>query len=166
MQRRLSDLIADREKDREERQTVIELLKRLMPQDTPKEEEPVQNPPILVLSNLQTTHQSVETPGDSNSRRGTSKISSYASANTKRSAKLPDPEKLSDGVDPSFKHWKVAIQDKIQGNEDHFNQERDKMYYVFNRTTGMAQSYLFPRYEEDSVNPFLSWQEMISFLAD
>ena len=40
------------------------------------------------------------------------------------------------------------------------------MYYIFNRTTGMAQSYLFPRYKEDSVNPFLSWQEMISFLAD
>ena len=57
MQFQLSDLITDREKDREERQTIIELLKRLMPQDAPKgEEEPVQNLPISVLGNFQTTH--------------------------------------------------------------------------------------------------------------
>ena len=30
------------------------------------------------------------------------------------------------------------------------------MYYIYNRTTGLAQSYLFPYYEEDSVDPFLS----------
>ena len=41
MQRQLASLLADRKKDREERQTFMELLKRLMPQDISKGEEPV-----------------------------------------------------------------------------------------------------------------------------
>ena len=36
MQRQLANLITDREKDREERQTLMKLLKHLMPQDAPK----------------------------------------------------------------------------------------------------------------------------------
>ena len=39
------------------------------------------------------------------------------------------------------------------------------MAYVFGRTGGDAQTHLRPRYEDDSVNPFTSEQEMVSHLS-
>jgi hypothetical protein len=83
----------------------------------------------------------------------------------KYSKKLPDPQPLSDGTDPTFLGWKIQIQGKFRSNGDHFQDEEDKMFYVFNRTTGDAQKHLQPRIDEDSQTRFVSAKEMIDYLA-
>jgi hypothetical protein len=81
------------------------------------------------------------------------------------SKKLPDPVPLSDGRDPTFLSWKLQIQGKFRGNADYFQDEEDKMFYLFNRTTGDAQKHLQPRYDEDSQTRFTSAKEMLTYLA-
>jgi hypothetical protein len=83
----------------------------------------------------------------------------------KYSKKLPDPERLSDGVDPTFESWRLQMQGKLRVNADHFEDEEAKMLYVFNRTSGDAQRHLQPRYENESPVRFTSAQEMIQHLA-
>src|SRR5438045_7084490 len=60
------------------------------------------------------------------------------------SKKQPDPQPLSDGVDPTFESWKLQIQGKFRINANHFEDEEAKMFYLFNRTTGDAQKHLQP----------------------
>ena len=38
----------------------------------------------------------------------------------KRSAKIPDPPILTDGLDPTYESWKIQIQAKLSVNDDHF----------------------------------------------
>jgi hypothetical protein len=82
-----------------------------------------------------------------------------------RSAKIADPPLLTDGVEPTFANWKLQIQDKLEVNTDHFPTTRSKMAYVFGRTGGDAQTHLRPRYTDESVDPFLSEEDMIKHLA-
>src|SRR5258706_283615 len=81
------------------------------------------------------------------------------------SRKKPDPERLDDGVDPTFLSWKLEIQGKLRVNADHYNGEEDQMLYVFGRTKGDARKHLLPRYDEDSPARFKSVKEMIAHLA-
>jgi hypothetical protein len=81
------------------------------------------------------------------------------------SKKLPDPVSLSDGTDPTFLSWKLQIQGKFRCNSDHYQDEEDKMFYLFNRTSGDAQQHLQPRYDEDSQTRFTSAKEMLDYLA-
>jgi hypothetical protein len=81
------------------------------------------------------------------------------------SKKLPDPVSLSDGKDPTFLSWKLQIQGKFRCNSDHYQNEEDKMLYLFNRTSGDAQKHLQPRYDEDSQTRFVSAKEMLDYLA-
>lgn len=83
----------------------------------------------------------------------------------KRSAKLPDPDPLSDGKNPTYENWKIQIKGKLTVNADHYPTEESKMAYVFGRTTGEAQGHLEPRYDDDATNPFVTAQEMINHLA-
>jgi hypothetical protein len=82
-----------------------------------------------------------------------------------KSTKIPDPEPLSDGKNPTFENWKIQIEGKFVVNNDHFPTEQAKMIYIFGRTTGDAQTHLRPRYgtNEDSLK---TAQEMIDFLAN
>ena len=86
-------------------------------------------------------------------------------ASHKYSKKIPDPRFLSDGVDPTFKSWKIQIQGKLRVNSDHFSSEEDKMLYIFNCTQGDAQTHLLPRFQDDSPSRFVSTMEMINHLA-
>jgi hypothetical protein len=81
------------------------------------------------------------------------------------SKKLPDPVSLSDGKDPTFLSWKLQIQGKFRCNADHYQDEEDKMFYLFNRTSGDAQKHLQPRYDEDAQTRFVSAREMLEYLA-
>ena len=64
----------------------------------------------------------------------------------KRSAKLPDPPKLTDGVDPTFRKWSMQMESKFEVNHDHFESDRAKVAYIVDRTGGDAyaiiESYL------------------------
>jgi hypothetical protein len=81
-----------------------------------------------------------------------------------KSTKIPDPEPLSNGQNPTFENWKIQIEGKFTVNEDHFPTEQAKMIYLFGRTTGDAQNHLRPRYG-DAKDPFTTATEMIEHLA-
>jgi hypothetical protein len=83
-----------------------------------------------------------------------------------RSATIPDPPKLTDGIAPSYDYWSVQILGKLDVNSDHFESEKARTYYVFNCTEIDSQIHLFPRYNPDSTNPFRTAKEMITYLGD
>lgn len=85
---------------------------------------------------------------------------------TKRTTKVPDPQKLDNGVDPTFDRWATSIKGKFIVNHDHFQSEQAKMYYVWDRTQGDAQIHLFPRYQPDAPDPFSTVKEMIDCLRE
>jgi hypothetical protein len=84
---------------------------------------------------------------------------------TSKSTKIPDPEPLSDGKNPTFENWKIQIEGKFVVNYDHFSNEQAKMVYIFGRTNGDAQTHLRPRYGTDE-DSFKTAQEMIDYLAN
>ena len=83
-----------------------------------------------------------------------------------RSAKVPDPAKLSDGISPTYDYWHVQIIGKFKVNADHFADEDARMYYVFNTTDGDAQRYLYARYQPNATYPFKTATEMIDYLGE
>jgi hypothetical protein len=83
-----------------------------------------------------------------------------------KSTKIPDPPILTDGKDPAFDSWKIQITGKLSVNADHFAGEQARITYVFNRTGGDAQKHLNPRISANSVDPFLSADDMIQHLSD
>jgi hypothetical protein len=92
-------------------------------------------------------------------------LSSPRTGFLRHSKKQPDPNPLSDGVNPTFESWKIQIQGKLRVNADHYDDEEAKMLYLFGRTTGDAQKHLQPRYDEDSPTRFQTAKEMVQYLA-
>lgn len=88
-----------------------------------------------------------------------------SSASHKYSKKLPDPQALTNGVDPTYESWRIQIEGKLEENADHFRTENGKMLYVFHCTKGDAQVHLLPRLRADSPIRFTSTSEMIEHLA-
>jgi hypothetical protein len=82
-----------------------------------------------------------------------------------RSAKISDPPVLTDRTDPMFENWKIQLQDKLTVNTDYFETEEARKAYVFGRTGMDIQTYLQPRYTDNSVNPFKSAEDIIGHLA-
>ena len=60
----------------------------------------------------------------------------------KRSPKHPDPPTLTNGQDPTYVDWALAIQDKLQVNEDHFNGQAAQALHVISRTGGNAAGHI------------------------
>ena len=81
-----------------------------------------------------------------------------------RSSKISDLPKLSDNLEPTFKHQEIQILGKLEVNADHFETEKVCMYYVFNSTSRDAQKYLYLRYKANSEDLFLTAIEMIDYL--
>src|SRR5438477_1781902 len=48
-----------------------------------------------------------------------------------KSPRIKDPEKLTDGTDPTFESWRLELENKLEGNHDHFNSEKSKMIHAF-----------------------------------
>jgi hypothetical protein len=82
-----------------------------------------------------------------------------------KSTKIPDPEPLADGKNPTFENWKIQIEGKFVVNHDHFATEQAKMIYLFGRTTGDAQRALQTRYGT-AKNPFQTSKDMIDHLSN
>jgi hypothetical protein len=81
-----------------------------------------------------------------------------------RSAKISDPEKLSDRRGTPFKRWEMQVLGKLRINHDHYDDEEARMYFVFSCTTGEANDYLYPRYQYSSNDRFASHLDMLSYL--
>jgi hypothetical protein len=82
----------------------------------------------------------------------------------RRSHKIDDPDKLDNGVDPTFGQWKDLLEGKMYGNRDWWKTERERMFYVFSRTQGDARDHLHARWGTDSYDPFLNVADMLKFL--
>ncbi len=83
---------------------------------------------------------------------------------SRRSHKIDDPDKLDNGVNPTYKQWKDLMDGKMYGNRDWWKTERDRMFYVFGRTEGEARDHLHARWGTDSYDPFLDTADMFEFL--
>ena len=84
---------------------------------------------------------------------------------TTRSAKIPDPTKLSNESLPKFKHWEITIHTKLHVNHDHFETEEAKIFYIYDHTEGDAQEYLYSHCKPDALQPFETASEVIQYLA-
>jgi len=82
-----------------------------------------------------------------------------------QTVKLADPNPLTDGVSPTYENWRIQIEDKFIVNKQMFDSEQAKMAYIFNRTGGIAQEHLAPRYRKGP-EPFTTSTEMITYLAE
>lgn len=89
---------------------------------------------------------------------------SRRSRSPRRSHKIEDPDKLNNGVDPTFNQWKDLMDGKMHGNRDWWKTERDRMFYVFRMTEGKARDYLHTRWGVDSYDPFVDVADMFEFL--
>ena len=84
---------------------------------------------------------------------------------TTRSAKIPDPIKLSNRSLPKFKHWEITIHTKLCVNHDHFETEEAKIFYIYDCTEGDAQEHLYSHCKPDALQPFKTASEVIQYLA-
>jgi hypothetical protein len=82
-----------------------------------------------------------------------------------RSAKVPDPSKLSNGESPTYNYWQVQIIGKFKVNIDYYTNEDARIYYIFNCIEGNAQYYLYTRYKPDATDPFETAIEIINYFG-
>jgi hypothetical protein len=81
-----------------------------------------------------------------------------------RSPKHDDPEKLDDGVSPSYASWCILLEGKLEANADWWPTEQGRINYAFSRTTGKAQSHLEPRMSRTSTTRWTSVEEILDYL--
>jgi hypothetical protein len=136
-------------------------------EDTPFTEEPMDREELNTqLQAAMATIRRLEALVQRQSEPTPSSTDSMPLTETRKSTKLPDPAPLSDGKDPTFESWKLAIRAKLEVNADHYRTERARKAYIFGRTEGDAQTHLQPRYDDDNtVDPYLTAQDMIEHLA-
>ncbi|EAW24646.1 uncharacterized protein NFIA_101300 [Aspergillus fischeri NRRL 181] len=91
---------------------------------------------------------------------------SQASAASGKSAKIPDPPLLSDGKDPRFEDWLLAIKQKLQANADHYPNPMMRITYITSRTEGNARKHITPRLRENAVNPYQDATDLLKHLEN
>jgi hypothetical protein len=99
-------------------------------------------------------------------RSGIGNAGSQASAASSKSAKIPDPPLLSDGKDPHFEDWLLAIKQKLIANADHFPNPMMRITYVTSRTEGNARKHITPHLREDAVNPYQDSTDLLKHLEN
>ena len=73
-------------------------------------------------------------------------------------------EPLDDGTQPSYRQWQISIRDRFTVNADHYVTDLSRMALVWGTTTGLARTYLEPRYQSDSSSAFTTAEEMMGLL--
>jgi chemotaxis protein histidine kinase CheA len=91
-------------------------------------------------------------------------VSNMTFGGTPRLSKnVPEADPLDDGSDPTFRQWRASIHDKLRENADHFTSEQSRCTHVWLKTTGLARTYLTPRYTSTD-KKFVSVEEMLTCL--
>lgn len=81
-----------------------------------------------------------------------------------KSIKLPDPPLLTDGKDPDFDNWLMAMKQKLDSNADHFNTKKLRLAYIFSRTDGKARKHVAPRLRTDAITPYHDADDVFNHL--
>ncbi|CAI7610273.1 unnamed protein product [Penicillium glandicola] len=105
---------------------------------------------------------SIETPNRSQPDQSTfaaESVEGDIEPRISKSTYLPDPERLDNGVNPSFESWLVDIQGKLVFNADHYPTEKHRIIYVACRTTGKAHVHLNTRLRQDTALPYTTAQD-------
>ena len=82
-----------------------------------------------------------------------------------KSTKLPDGAVLTDGKSPPFEHWLTRVRGKLRQNADHYPTDDAKIQYVVSMVDGEAAGYIAPRLREDSIDPFLTLDDILEHLT-
>jgi hypothetical protein len=82
----------------------------------------------------------------------------------KKSSKLPDGKRLSDGKDPKFESWLIDIENKLEANADHYPTALARMQYVKSMCEGEAAEHLLPRFRKDSPQRYRDVNDIIEHL--
>jgi hypothetical protein len=83
---------------------------------------------------------------------------------TRRSPKHEDPDKLDDGVSPTYASWCILLEGKLEANADWWATEQLRINYVFSCTKGKAQEHLEPRMSRRSANRWTSVDQILDHL--
>ncbi|KFY97259.1 hypothetical protein V500_02153 [Pseudogymnoascus sp. VKM F-4518 (FW-2643)] len=71
---------------------------------------------------------------------------------------------LSDGIEHTFLQWSASIRDRLVVNEDHYPTDVSRRALIWGTTTGLAKTYLEPRYLS-ATHGFRSANEMMDLLG-
>jgi len=80
--------------------------------------------------------------------------------------KWKDAKDLSDGQDPTLNGWEIDIRSIFHKAPRSFPNERIRMDYMFQCTSGTARQALEPRIKASSLDPFQSIEEVFETLFD
>lgn len=152
----LRNLEKQQQKDQRDTQAVLQSILAKLANPAPSKTRVQTNPESPGL------HPSIENEDDR--QRSVTPVSTTTSSASK-STKLPDPQLLSDGQDPSFDNWMILVVGKLEVNHDHYPSAHAQMLYVFGRTSGNAQKHLQARYRVGAIDRFQTAQEMVDHLA-
>ena len=86
-------------------------------------------------------------------------------AQSRKTTKLPDPDRLTDGKEPKFEDWLSRMKSKLAANADHYETEALRIAYVESRVSGDAATHLAPRMQEDAEDRFTTANEMFGHLT-
>ncbi|EED18927.1 retrotransposon polyprotein, putative [Talaromyces stipitatus ATCC 10500] len=87
-----------------------------------------------------------------------------AASVTKKSPKIPDGKKLSDGKDPRYESWKIDVRAKLKANKDQYDTPEARRAYVKSMCEGEAAEHLLARLRDDAPDPFIDADDMIEHL--
>ncbi|KAF3393346.1 hypothetical protein DPV78_009734 [Talaromyces pinophilus] len=90
--------------------------------------------------------------------------SSVPPVNQKKSTKLPDGKRFSDGSDPKFASWLIDIENKLESNANHYPTPLARMQYVKSICEGEAADHLVPRFQKDSPEQYQNADDIIEHL--
>jgi hypothetical protein len=82
----------------------------------------------------------------------------------RKSVKLDNPPKLSDGKEPRFEEWHLLIDQKLQANADHYDTPALRKALVISCTEGKARRHLAVRMRDESTNPYVDSKDMLDHL--
>ncbi|KAL1975699.1 hypothetical protein VTN31DRAFT_4091 [Thermomyces dupontii] len=85
---------------------------------------------------------------------------------TMRSAPLPDPPILTDGVDPPFELWQARIKGKLRFNADYYPTAWHRVEYVLTRLGGEAARHTMRRARDGAPDPYEDEEDIFGHLRE
>ena len=78
--------------------------------------------------------------------------------------KFPNSSIFTDEDESTWDSWRVKIDDKLQANVDHFDNENICIAYVISRLEGDAAEHIFARRRHDASHSYISIDELFEHL--
>jgi len=73
---------------------------------------------------------------------------------------------FTDEDESTWNSWRIKIDDKLQTNVDHFDNENICIVYVISRLEGDAAEHIFARYQHDALHSYILIDELFEHLKE